>query len=1333
LFGQVQSPRHVVSELLQNADDAEATRVHVSITEGQFLFEHDGKDFDEEEFASLCRFGFSNKRRLHTIGFRGVGFKSTFSLGEAVEVVTPSLAVRFHKRRFTEPVWVADAPSCDVTRIAVKVQDPNREKELRKNLQEWVESPASLLFFNCIEELTIGNITLRKERIGPGPVAGSEKIRLTGREQHDVVVFASAEEPFPQEAIEEIRQERDVEDLHLPPCRVELVVGLPGVQRLYVVLPTGVVLKTPFSCNAPFLQDPARSAIKAPSLSPTNRWLLHRLGRLAGKAMLEWLQSRSLEPDVRAQAYCLLPGKPDEDDSLGADATSAIRLGFTEAVGNQPVLLATTGQIVESDKCISPPWRAYEVWTPEQLLEVFDDGAEHVLSEAVAEKHRQRLASWGWLHALNESSLIERLAAGRPIPRPVEHRNLLALWSLVQESVRYDYNGQQRRRLAIVPVETSDVLLPANKVVRLSTKKETISDESWAFLVELVHVIDRRWVEYLSAAKGDEKAIGAARQLLKDLNLDRPSDANAVVANACRNLFARTKISIADHVRIAHLIAALDARTPDEFRWVTRDGQQRKPGDGVIATQDPAVEALLPEDWAAAHLLHGAYFTGHSACTRQQWEQWVRSDKSDLWPFAPILEKKEYVWGKQLLGDVLKSRSADLPNNLPYASKRFYLIDRDYEDVLIKHWTTVSGRDDGLWARVVRCVLESPSWYWNNRWAASVHQISRNGYESKLDTGPIPAAWIVRLRGQRCLYDTHGTVRVPAELYLRTPATEPLLGVEPFVRAELDTEATKPLLSLLGVRDTPAGLDKLIDRVRALASVPDPAPLLSEIAKWYGALDGALARCDTADMETVCRAFADEPLVLTSDNQWVKTSEVFQHASEDMSDVPIIHPVANGLPMWTRLGVADRPTADLVLNWLRVLPSGKPLEAGVVPRVRSALQRYPTQIWQTCRHWLALDNTWTPVEHLRFRLTMHSLTRWSDLFPAVKAKTANCQMLSAEVCDRQPFASLADLAASVEYRLTQRPVTSSDPMQKPWLSTLARTLMRIKLADAAQTQHVRRTAARLARSVYQPFDDHDSIQVTPYVDGAPAGEPHFPDVLWHDQSIFVRNGRLARSFAALVAELARPFANEEVTEAIKACIERDEDFIAEYMQEHFTLEDEAEPSFVEEAEATAETEKDETESEVQHEETEEGNERESEDTEFDVTIRKRRRQQLFELFRAFAESCGYSWDGVRQRFVHSDGSWIERCESPFQWRRFDSLGNLVTGYWVSQQSLGRGVEIAAELWELFRRRPVECSMILTDGEGQPRELRGPDLLKKVESKEITLYPAKYRIRDGSEA
>src|SRR5450755_1859354 len=89
LFKQVQSPRHVLSELLQNADDAGASEASVRIEDHVFTFEHNGEDFSEEHFASLCRFGYSNKRALHTIGFRGIGFKSTFSVGGPVELHTP--------------------------------------------------------------------------------------------------------------------------------------------------------------------------------------------------------------------------------------------------------------------------------------------------------------------------------------------------------------------------------------------------------------------------------------------------------------------------------------------------------------------------------------------------------------------------------------------------------------------------------------------------------------------------------------------------------------------------------------------------------------------------------------------------------------------------------------------------------------------------------------------------------------------------------------------------------------------------------------------------------------------------------------------------------------------------------------------------------------------------------------------------------------------------------------------------------------------------------------------------------------------------------------------
>src|SRR5438552_12224173 len=135
LFKQVQSPRHILSELLQNADDAGASEARVSIEKDRFVFEHNGEDFIEAHFASICRFGYSNKRALHTIGFRGIGFKSTFSIGNRVELDSPSLSVDFVRRRFTEPIWVSRPLRTDGrTVIRVSIEDQHRRVELDKNM-----------------------------------------------------------------------------------------------------------------------------------------------------------------------------------------------------------------------------------------------------------------------------------------------------------------------------------------------------------------------------------------------------------------------------------------------------------------------------------------------------------------------------------------------------------------------------------------------------------------------------------------------------------------------------------------------------------------------------------------------------------------------------------------------------------------------------------------------------------------------------------------------------------------------------------------------------------------------------------------------------------------------------------------------------------------------------------------------------------------------------------------------------------------------------------------------------------------------------------------------
>ncbi len=63
-------------ELLQNADDANASRFKILKNDELLFVANDGRDFNQKDLESLCRSASSNKLRGETIGYRGIGFKS---------------------------------------------------------------------------------------------------------------------------------------------------------------------------------------------------------------------------------------------------------------------------------------------------------------------------------------------------------------------------------------------------------------------------------------------------------------------------------------------------------------------------------------------------------------------------------------------------------------------------------------------------------------------------------------------------------------------------------------------------------------------------------------------------------------------------------------------------------------------------------------------------------------------------------------------------------------------------------------------------------------------------------------------------------------------------------------------------------------------------------------------------------------------------------------------------------------------------------------------------------------------------------------------------------
>lgn len=1366
LFKQVQSPRHVLSELLQNADDAGANWASVRVEDDVFTFSHDGEDFTEEHFASLCRFGYSNKRALHTIGFRGIGFKSTFSLGECVELLSPSLSVAFDKERFTLPSWRARGGEADgLTLVRVQSVERRRQKELEKNFNEWLTSSKSLLFFRNLRRIDIGDHAIHWRKRKNGPVPESEWVALEDAPEELFLHVRSPEEAFPEEALDEIRQERLLavdEKADFPPCRVEIVLG--GGGRLYVVLPTGVETDLPFACNAPFIQDPARLKIKDPDISPTNRWLLARCGRLAAETMLKWLGNRKLSLTNRAAAYALVPETPTESSALEDGCAAIVAEAFGEAIAEKPVLLTDEGALTVAGASIVVPAELLEVWPREQAMSLLDDRERPPMCRELDSEHIEQLIEWEWVEEIDRAAFLGVLSKKR-IPKPGTWQQLLELWAFVApEVIGFHHHDFDAEDLQLVPAQGKRYLHPATNVVRLGEKKLLQSEEDWDYLSQHLLVVNQNWTRFLTeqhrrAAEEDDEhldgRVAHALELLEGMNLAEASDVDDVLATVATKFFAKETSGTDDAVRLTQIAAKLNASLDEDFRFHTRDGVLRPTKDTILFDADGAMESLLPVSMRDCTLLHSDYTRRFQSCTKADWMKWVSSGRARLRTFAPLVEKELRPGSRRKLDEELERRGYEGPVEPRYKDPWFFIDDWDFDDALWDHWTEMEAEVPSLWVGIAERLLSEGDSFWSKHAAARVGEIARNNSVSYLRIRGLVPLWVIRLRDKPCLPDTRGFRHKPGDLLRRTPETESLLDVETFVDGQLDNERNRALLDLLGVQSTPTGPDRLLERLSALSKAKKPP--VREVDKWYVRLDQMLETCSTEDAGSIRKAFRTKKLILTEDGSWTNTKGVFLFASED--DAPgaaVVRPSVNDLTLWTKVGVAERPTVELALEWLNTLPSGGSLSKADARRVPGLLARHPIRIFEECEHWLSLAGTWEPVDSLRFAVTMQSLTPWQHLHEWVKKQTANLRDLPAEVTANPPFSVLPPLAGTVEERFTVPPSNSGAPEHKPWLATFGSELARIELDSDDETARVRALAERAAKTRWHKTT---GVELVPYIDGTPAGTARAVDVAWIEDALYVGKLSKAKLARRVPEELGKVFGRLDTKAALDYSYERAPEDVREYLVENFTL------AALPEPEVAAATPEEPVDEEQANESVPgDGNAPEAEDDASEViaepvfseSINDLRDGAALEdeapieidndflgdepppspkpktteppLMERFACSRGFRKVDTR-RFVCDDGNVIGRVsDSPFPWEHRDGAGGVVRWYWASEHCLDRQpLQIDAEVWGLIEKYPETYALVLTDSDGEPTEVTGEDLVSMREAGSITLYPAAYRL------
>lgn len=1376
LFSQVQSPRHVVSELLQNADDAGATEISVYLDEARFAFTHNGADFESDQFQSLCRFGFSNKRTLHTIGFRGIGFKSVFSLGSRVRVSTPSLRVWFDRKRFTLPEWDESivSPDNSCTEISVDINDEHRRRELSKNLDEWKASPTSLLFFRNINKVVVNGFTLERRSVGPGPVPYSTWIDLHGQQVTRVLHIHSSEMAFPDDAILEISRERMTDQVDLPPCRVEIVLGLSGDQRLFVVLPTAVRPMLPFSCNAPFVQDPARMAIKDPSVSPTNRWLTERIGTLAADAMLAWLGNHDLPMATRAQAYRLLCPTEVRYETVAASVTSSVIQAFATRIESCPVLLTTTGDLRLPMDAIAVPERLHRIWDPVDIARLFGDGdSSGVLAAEVSNKACSHLFGWGWIKPVTQSEILD-VARSTTLPRPKSKSGIAEWWMFVDESSKGHYYRNVDRSIPLIPVDNEECLFASNEVVRLPEKPQALRPEDWDKLIARCKAIDSEWISTVAVGEGTAGLTSEhAQRILADHGLDKPTSLPDLVGKCFDDLLQEDDdIPVDSLVWFAHVLAALNVPVPPNFEFVTKDFY-RYSLDHDMLVDDPKLDCLAPDEWLASRVLHDDYSIATPTCSQQKWLQWVKSEKSGLASFSPLKPTEIRFFSRDSLARFCEMRGAEPPQTFQLRQSSFVVNDIDFDESLLRYWTDAIRNGEITWRDILIGMMGDSSRSWESSLYASPVELGTSKSYPMYGL-KVPAGWITSLRDKQCLPDTRGQLRVPAEMLRRTPDTEPFMNVEPFIDAELDIARNTQLLDLLGVRSSPAGPRSVVDRLRSLSEADNPP--LQEVRKWYDAIDRMLYRHRPEDLHELREAFATESLIWSEDHGWLCSSEVFRtRGADDPDGFPVIHSSFSDLAMWRQLGVEDSPTPVLLLQYVEEWEAGRRLSARDLATVRSIMPIYASKLWNEVGRWLTLDGLWTPTRQIEYVLFSDSGVRARELTPAIKRKTADCQGLPDSIRAVSALSSLSDLAISIELRRTRTQADLPEPVSKGWMRALGSALGRIVLASPEEQSRVRQVGIRFATTQWQSFS---VLEITPYLDGTPAGQAQEPDALWEGGVLFVRQVSPAKAMDAVVAEVCRQLPGDAYSRLLRSCYERDESFVTDYVSEQIELAKVLDvpvllPSVVTPPKAQAGTPDQDAEpssptsmqpgaspsgedlvttarltnqplqqpvgqdlSRAADDATPAEDDEELADATDDAADlarktperEKRNSDENPPFIARYATENNFRWNPREKAYTRADGMRLCKSQPPFHWEFWDQI-RMRCRYVVCEQSLvDSGVEIASEAWELIRKYPGSTGLIVRGEDGRPTPVSGTDLVRMVQGEALTLFPFKYRLR-----
>lgn len=267
-------------ELIQNADDAQATIFGLHNIEDGFLVGNNGSEFTIEDLEALCRSGSSNKRRGgNTIGYRGIGFKSVVNLAKQIFVFSGGFNFYFDKSVTQQTLHSdSDVPLIRVPHL-VNEHHELLNSEVNK-LKKAFNYNTVFIFKNILEEISLRELSefdrssllflnnLREVKINFQNIIRNIYLEYANPNKGGTI---SINEGETKDEWEVVRAESNkIDSIALKKENNIIIPALPKESVIHSFTPTFEPAGAFIKVNGDFTTDPSRKTVDLDELSKTS-------------------------------------------------------------------------------------------------------------------------------------------------------------------------------------------------------------------------------------------------------------------------------------------------------------------------------------------------------------------------------------------------------------------------------------------------------------------------------------------------------------------------------------------------------------------------------------------------------------------------------------------------------------------------------------------------------------------------------------------------------------------------------------------------------------------------------------------------------------------------------------------------------------------------------------------------------------------------------------------------------------------------------------------------------------------------------------------------------